>query len=351
MKVVVTYSSKKGLEKEFREMTPSLPDSDDEPPSTDFFAEGDSMETVNSVMDALRSCGHDVCGFESDIQVQNKLQSCRPDIVFNIAEGLYGVFRESYVPMICEKLRIPYTGSDPMTLAICLHKAKCKEMLTYFGISNPKFVLTDGSDTASLKKLKYPVIVKPNSEGSSKGIFNDSVAETYADAVKKIKKNVDKYDQQFIVEELITGREFTVAIWGNGKDAQVLPIVEINHSELPEDAWPIYSYEAKWIWDTSEKPLDIFKCPADIGTTLRKKIEETVLKAYSALEIKDWCRIDVRLDSKGIPNILEINPLPGILPKPEDNSCFPKAARTAGYPYSKMLGKIVRTAARRYGLK
>jgi D-alanine-D-alanine ligase len=132
---------------------------------------------------------------------------------------------------------------------------------------------------------------------------------------------------------------------------EILPIVEIDHSQLPPGANPIYSYEAKWIWDQPEKPLKIFSCPAEIDENLKNKIEDIVRKTCEVLRVRDWCRIDVRLDKKGEPNILEVNPLPGILPNPEDNSCLPKAARTAGYSYSALLHRVIDVAAARYGLR
>jgi len=119
---------------------------------------------------------------------------------------------------------------------------------------------------------------------------------------------------------------------------------------LPEGARPIYSYEAKWVWDTPEKPLEIFQCPAQISAIQKDRIEEVAKDAYSVLNIRDWCRIDIRFDENDIPHVIELNPLPGILPKPEDNSCFPKAARTAGYSYEGMINKVVEIAAKRYGL-
>ena len=113
---------------------------------------------------------------------------------------------------------------------------------------------------------------------------------------------------------------------------------------------PIYSYEAKWIADTREKPLNIFTCPAKIDDGLRNKIAQAALKAFKALRCRDWSRIDIRLDRNGEPNIIEINPLPGILPDPLDNSCFPKAARAAGLNYGEMLNKVLLIAAKRYNL-
>ena len=133
-------------------------------------------------------------------------------------------------------------------------------------------------------------------------------------------------------------------------ETEVLPIVEINFNELPGDLLPIYSFEAKWVVDTRENSLNIFTCPAKIDKVLEEKIKDVALKTYRVLRCKDWSRIDIRLDAKGEPNIIEVNPLPGILPKPEDNSCFPKAARAKGLNYNEMINKVLLTAAKRYNL-
>ena len=161
---------------------------------------------------------------------------------------------------------------------------------------------------------------------------------------------MDSYREPAIVEEFLPGREFTVAILGNGADARVLPIVEIVFDSLPHGVNPIYSYEAKWIWDRSSDPLKIFECPARLEPELRSEIEDLCLSAYRIMRCRDWCRIDVRLDSSGRPHILELNPLPGIRPRPEDNSCFPKAARAAGIEYNELINGVLDIACRRYGL-
>jgi len=263
---------------------------------------------------------------------------------------MFGDFRESYVPMLCEKHNIPYTGSDPLTLSICLNKARAKEILSYYLIPNATFKVFYPLEEVYLQNFEFPAIVKPVSEGSSKGIFNDSVVDNLQMARKKIRENLLKYNQPVILEKFLKGDEYTIAVWGNGDEIEVLPIVSINYATLPEGAQPIYSYEAKWIWDKRDNPLEIFQCPARITPVLKERIEEVVREAYQVLQIKDWCRIDVRLDESGIPNILELNPLPGILPNPEDNSCFPKAARTAGFSYAGMLNRVVEIATKRHGL-
>ncbi len=348
MRIALTFSSKEGLQKEYDKHFVGKTRHSEIPP--DFFAEGDSPETIKAVMDALQFAGHHVVGVEADDRAPQALQDMQPDLVFNIAEGMFGDFRESYIPSVCERLGLPYTGSNPLTLAICLNKARAKEILSYYLIPNASFKVFYPLQEMDLENFDFPAIVKPISEGSSKGIFNDSVVFNLAQAKKKIRESISKYKQPVIIEKFLSGTEFTVGVWGNGDDVEVLPVVMINYISLPEGAHPIYSYEAKWIWDTPEKPLEIFQCPAQITPLQKERIEDVARDAYQVLQIRDWCRIDVRLDETGIPHILELNPLPGILPKPEDNSCFPKAARVAGYSYENMLNKIVEIAAKRYGL-
>ncbi|HEX9971132.1 MAG TPA: D-alanine--D-alanine ligase [bacterium] len=345
MKIAVTYSSKKGLHEEFKKRfhhAREIP--------TDFFAEGDSIETINSVIAAIRSGGHDVTGIEADDTASEQLDQIRPDLVFNVAEGLFGDFRESYIPLVCERLGLPYTGSDPLTLAICLNKARTKEILNYYSIPTPTFRVMHPYQNFDLTDFSFPAIVKPIAEGSSKGIFDDSVVDDPKQAKKKIEKSIAKYNEPVMIEKFLDGDEFTVAIWGNDKDVEVLPIVAINYDDLPEGARHIYSYEAKWIWDTPEKPLEIFKCPAPLTYLQQRNIEDVVRDTYRVMTIKDWCRIDIRMDGQGIPHVLELNPLPGILPNPEDNSCFPKAARTKGYNYEAMINKVIEFARKRYDI-
>ena len=345
VKVAVVYSTKAGLEVEYRRHRENDADDDDPPP--DYFAEGDNPETIDATLNAFRSYGHTVSGIEADDRLIENLFHIQPDIVFNIAEGLYGECRESYVPLICERLRIPYSGSDPLTLAICLNKARAKEIMTINGITTPAFRVAYPGQSNGITDFSFPAIVKPVAEGSSKGIFEDSVVSDSHAAQRKIGELFTKYQQPVLIEKFLPGDEFTVAIWGNSNDIEILPIVKMDFSQLPEKSKGIYSYEAKWLWDTTNNPLEIFQCPANISDELTSSIRNLVKKAYTVLQIRDWCRIDVRLDEDGTPNIIELNPLPGILPDPRENSCFPKAARSAGYTYSEMLNHVLEFAVRR----
>ncbi len=320
----------------------------DEATAPDLYAEWDDEETIEAVRSAL-ALRHEVIPVEGDEDAFEKFRSARPEIVFNMAEGMHGGSREAQIPSLLEMLRIPYTGSDPLTLSVCLDKAMAKIVLRHHGIPTPPFqVIREERGRNHLPS--FPLIVKPLREGSSKGIMNSSLVHSSKQLKEEIRRVLTEYRQPALVESFLPGREFTVALLGNGRDVQVLPIVEIQFGELPGEINPIYSYEAKWIWDTVEKPLEIFSCPAKIPAVLRRKIEAVCRAAYSALEVRDWCRIDVRLDASGDPNILELNPLPGILPNPDANSCFPKAARTAGISYPELVNRVLDTACRRVGL-
>jgi D-alanine-D-alanine ligase len=349
MKIALVYSSKDGMASSLSLETPEPQRDEDEEPPLDFFAECDSEETIRAVENAL-STRFDVVPIESDEKAFDRLKSARPDLVFNIAERLLGPNRESHIPTVCEILGLPYTGSDPLTLGICLDKSRAKEILSYHGIPNPEFHVIEPGCTASAS-VRLPAIVKPLYEGSSKGIKDNSVVDTRADLDARIAEVTAAYRQPVIVERFLRGREFTVGVLGNAPRYEILPIVEIDHGLLPGGARPIYSYEAKWIWDTPDNPLEIFKCPAPIPAALKRKIAGVVRRTCSVLRIKDWCRVDVRLDADGEPNILEVNPLPGILPNPEENSCLPKAARTAGYSYTDLILRVAEEAADRCGLR
>jgi len=299
--------------------------------------------------DAL-SMFHDVIMIEADENAFEKFKETKPDIVFNFAECAYGISREAQIPAMLDMLRIPYTGSDPLTLAICLDKARTKEILSYHKIPTSKFLLVETIEDLKNFNLSFPVMIKPVGEGSGKGIFNSSFINDFEILFERLNISLAEYNQPFIVEEFLPGREFTVALLGNNSETEILPIVEINFNELPKELIPIYSYEAKWVVDTPDNPLDIFSCPAKINKHLEAEIKQTALKTFNVLRCKDWSRIDIRLDSNGVPNIIEVNPIPGVLPNPSDNSCFPKAARAAGLSYEEMLNKVLISAAKRYNL-
>ena len=315
----------------------------------DEFAEWDTWETINAVKDAI-ACYNNVSLIEANEEAYNKLREVKPDIVFNIAEGSFGVSREAQIPAMLDMLQIPYTGSDALTLAICLDKARTKEILSYYQIPTAKFFVADKVEDAENQNLEFPLMVKPVSEGSGKGIFASSFVNNKEELKREIKRITSGYNQSALVEEFLSGREFTVAILGNNGDARILPAIEIRFDKYPKGVKPLYSYEAKWILDTKESDFDVFDCPAKIDAELERKINKVCLDTYRVLKCRDWSRIDLRLDKYGEPSIIEINPLPGIMPDPTENSSFPKAARAAGINYNDMINTVLASAVKRYNL-
>lgn len=322
------------------------------PATDDEFAEWDSPSTLDAVARALAKYG-EVVRIEATEDFPERLRAERPDIVFNIAEGLRGPNREAHVPAICEFFGIPYSGSDPFTLSLCLDKARTKEILRAHGVATAEWSLVSTHaelDALAKRSLRFPLFAKPVHEGSSKGITERNYIPSADLVVPVVSELLERYAQPVIVETFLPGAEFTCGVIGNDATARVLPIVGMNFDSLPEGALPIYGFEAKWIWDRPEEPLEIFECPATITDTLRASIERVVLDAYRVLGCRDWSRVDVRLDAEGLPNIVEVNPLPGILPDPADNSCLPKAARAAGLDYDALIGACLVAAADRQGV-
>ena len=320
----------------------------------DVYAEWDAPETIAAVERALSPLG-EVIRLEATPDFPQRLRETRPDIVFNMAEGLTGQNREAHVPAICEFYGVAYSGSDPFTLSLALHKARTKQLLQFYGIPTAPFALVDSLAEANAVRranlLRYPLFAKPVQEGSSKGITEKNYIRDGDELLAVVAELLEVYEQPVLLEEFLPGAEFTCGVIGNSKEARVLPIVAIRFDVLPEGALPIYGYEAKWVWDRPDRPLQMFDCPARIPEDLRASIEEVTLRAYRAVGCRDWSRIDVRLDGRGTPNIVEINPLPGILPNPEDNSCLPKAAAAAGMSYDELIQSCLLAAARRQGVR
>jgi D-alanine-D-alanine ligase len=226
------------------------------PTRVDTYAEWDTEETIQAVQAALEQ-RHTVSLIEADEQAYQRLLAVQPDIVFNIAEGLHGPSREAQVPAMLEMLGIPYTGSDALTLGICLDKSRAKEILSYHNIPNPSFAVVSSMHAQDARSVPLPAIVKPLHEGSSKGIFNSSVVTTRAELERQVSVVLTEYREPALVERFLPGREFTVALLGNGANVRVFPIVEMRFDALPAGVHPIYSYEAKWIWDQLDHPIDV----------------------------------------------------------------------------------------------
>ena len=315
-------------------------------------ADFDAPETITGIRGALEAAGHSVIEIEADQNAPLRFSQLREKIkiVFNIAEGLGCQAREAQVPALLEMLGIPYTHSGPLTQAISLDKALTKLVLLHHNLPTPRFQLVKREDEEINPHLRFPLIVKPNSEGSSIGIFNENLVYDRVKLSERVKWLLHRFHEPTIIEEYIDGREFTVAVIGN-QNPRVLPIVEQNFSIFPENMPHFASFEAKWLFEDSlPNPHDAYFCPAPVSSQLQEKIEKLCLAIFEALECKDICRIDLRMDKNENLYCLEVNTLPGLIPDPQVVSYLPIAAAVAGFSFEGLVNTILNEAVKRYGL-
>lgn len=308
----------------------------------DIEAEYDSIETVDAIKKALEELGCKVVLLEADEGIFEKLMKNRVDIVFNIAEGIYGRGREAQVPAILNYMKIPFTGSDETSLCISLDKALSKRLLATYRIKTPRYQLVVDNTTRISKTLRYPLIVKPNAEGSSKGISEVSVVHDYHQLEQTVDRNYRLYNQPVLVEEFIAGREFTVAVVNNGSETMVFPPMEIIYRNS-KDRYGIYSYNVK----KNYKEYIEYACPAEIDAKTSKKMMEMAKRIFSILECRDFSRIDFRLSGQGEIYFIEINPLPGLAPGYSD---YPMIAEFMGIDYTSIVKMILNSALKRHGM-
>jgi D-alanine-D-alanine ligase len=308
-----------------------------DPAENDVEAEFDSPKTIKALTEAIESYGHAVVPLEANADLPHVLTATAPDVVFNVAEGLRGRGREAQVPALCELLGIPYSGSDPTTLSLCLDKGLTKQILRSAGIDTADWqVLTTGRE--KLKPLRYPVIVKPNAEGTSKGITSASVVTDEAAARAAARALVDRYGQPALIEEYIVGRELTVGLLGE-KRPKMLPPMEVVFVDPP--AHPVYGFEEKQSFTSRVR----FECPAKLTALELKKVDKTVRDTFTALGCRDVARIDLRLAPDGTVYVIEVNPLPGLTP---DFSDLCSIAKVAGMDYRMLIGEILAGSIKRY---
>jgi len=315
---------------------------------SEFEVEYDPPNTVELIKHGILATGHEYVFIEADENFVENLKELKPDLVFNRAEGLRGDSRESHVPAILEMLSIPYVGSNVLTTAIGLNKAWAKKVLLYHGISTPRFYVCK-SDQEAERIRGFPYILKPNEEGSSMGIIEENVVHNKTQLRTRLKQMIEEYQQPILVEQFIEGREFSTGLLGRpGQDPDVLSILEIDFSKFPE-VGGVFGQRAKTVLDS----LDHYICPAQISKNLKKLLERLSVDIWHALDVKDFARIDFRMNDKRKFFFLEINPLPGMDFDTEENdlSFYPYMAMKSGYSYDELVRRLLESACARYGLK
>ena len=316
---------------------------------SEFEVEYDPPHTVELIKHGILATGHDYVFIEADENFVENLKALKPDLVFNRAEGLRGDSRESHVPAILEMLGIPYVGSNVLTTAIGLNKAWAKKVLLYHGIPTPKFYVCKSDQEAERIKGGFPYILKPNEEGSSIGITEENLAYDKTRLRQRLKRMIEEYQQPILIEQFIQGREFSNGLLGRaGQNPQVLSILEIDFSKFPE-VGEVFGQRAKTVLDS----LDHYICPAQIPKKLKTLLERLSIKVWHALDVKDFARIDFRMNDKEEIFFLEINPLPGMDFDTEENdlSFYPYMAMKSGYTYDELICRLLESACARYGLK
>ncbi len=313
--------------------------------------EFDPEEVINGIDMAIKSLGHSVLRVEADMDAFSKLRDNKDkiDLLFNIAEGLGGDARESQIPIFCEMLKIPYTHSSPTTHALKIRKQLTKDILQSEGINVPRSIIATTSKNLNIKTLNFPLIVKPHTQGSSKGIFNDSVVTSKTSLQKAVDRVLADYDNEAMIEEYIEGREFTVGMLGN--PPKVLPIIEQRFDFMPKEFNKVAGYELKWIYEENLKNIeDGYYCPATLTIDQNRIVAEMSNLIWNTLEVRDCARIDYRLGLDNKFYFLEINTLPGIIPNPNIISYFPLAAKKSGLNYQQLIAEIIKSACTRYNI-
>lgn len=295
-------------------------------------------ETVEDLKNVL-SKKYDCVDMVFTENIIPKLRKENVDLVFNLCNGIRGDTKLAQLPAFLEFAGIPYTGSSIIGHTLAYNKNCACKIFKNSGITTPDFWSVYDVQELEDVNIKFPVIVKPNDEGSSRGIHQDSLVFDKKSLLSKVAEELEKYNPPIMISEFIDGREFSVGIVGNGEDMTFLPIVEVSFEDLPSHLLKFYSFEVK----AHHKKDTRYYCPANISDELREKIQKTAKRAYESLMLRDYARIDIRVKD-GIPYVLEINSLPGLM---REFSLFTRMAE-ASIGYDGLIMKIVESALKRY---
>ena len=302
-------------------------------------AEFDRLGTIEAIESELKKMGFEVERIGNIMSLTEMLvKGCRWDIVFNICEGMYGTGREAQIPALLDAYKIPYVFSGPLVMAVTLDKSLAKIIVKNDGINTPEhFVVYEPADIHRIN-IPFPLFVKPLAEGTGKGIDGSSVINDERGLMEACLSLLTRYNQPVLVEEYLSGREFTTGIIGTGKDARCIGVIEVILKENAEQK--VYSYINK---EECEERVIYLPAPPEDAI----KCEELALRAWNAVKCEDGGRVDIRYDSQGSPNFLEINPLAGLHPEHSD---LPILAKLNGISYSDLMKMIMDSALQKINI-
>ena len=305
-------------------------------------AEFDRLETIDALAGAIQDLGHEVDRIGHARQLVSRLARGESwSGVFNLCEGLVGLGREAQVPAILDAFQIPYTFSDPLVMALCLHKGLTKLVVRQAQLPTPNFLVVERSDTidTSLTELSYPLFAKPVGEGTGKGVTPRSKVNTPSALAPICADLLERYQQPVLVEEYLPGREFTVGVVGTGAAARVLGTLEI--VLLPDAEPDVYSYVNK---EHCERLVEYRRVDASADDEVRRA-EAVALAAWRVLGCRDGGRIDLRSDAHRQPQFLEANPRAGLH---QTHADLPMLATAIGMEYVELIGCILDSAIARW---
>lgn len=329
----------------------------------DAWADLDSEVTVNSIVAALESRGHRAVFLEGNLSLVETLPRVKPDICFNICEGHWGDSRESHIPALLEMMRIPYTASGVLTLALTLDKPMTKRILAFHGLPTPAFQVFERVDEPLDPDLRFPLFVKPSREGTGMGVSGSSIVRDESELRAQLAEQTARYRQPILVERFIRGREVTVGVIGNLRGPvawrvpedehaervlqglRFLPPLEVDFAAYPPSEGGVYTNRMKTEWAADFRYL----CPAPLDPRLVQQLNWLTAAVFRVTGCLDVARVDFRLDAADgdRPFILEVNPLPGLYPGLSD---LVLEAEATGMPYNDLISAILDAARARYGL-
>jgi D-alanine-D-alanine ligase len=301
-------------------------------------AEFDKEDTIEAIESTLTKLGYETERIGNVKQLTRALVSGQSwDMVFNICEGMNGIGREAQVPALLDAWNIPYVFSNPLVLSLTLHKGLTKRVVRDAGLATPDFTIVDSLDDIKNVKLPYPLFAKPVAEGTGKGIDGRSVVKSPVELVDVCTRLLKMFKQPVLVEEFLSGREFTVGIVGTGAKATTTGTMEIHLNEKAEK--DVYSYANKDNW---EELVDYSTAEKEIV----EKCEKLAIGVWQVLGCADGGRVDIRCDAAGVPNFIEVNPLAGLNPVISD---LPILSRLNGIEYDELISMIMQSAFARIG--
>ncbi len=304
----------------------------------------DVLVQVNAVQKSLLNLGHEVMllGVTLNLeQFSENIIELKPDLVFNLVESINGTeLYLHFIPVILEKLKIPFTGPSAESLYTTTNKVLTKKLLDLYNIPTPKWLVSES--ISEFENFDFPCIIKPIYEDASVGLDDSSIVYSSEKLKKELLERTEKYGECF-VEQFIDGREFNISIMNTSEGIKILPIAEIRFEDYPEEKVKIVSYDAKWNESSFEYSHTVrrFDFP-ERDMSLLADLEKATMNCWDKFNLKGYVRVDFRVDKYDNIYVLEINGNPGIAP----DSGFYAASQMYGWDYNKMVQEIINSVKR-----